>query len=174
MRIEAASNLDEVREIFREYAQSTGVDLGFQNFDQELATLPTFYAAIFVARPNCHPERSEGSPADARISSPIGGSFADAQDDTVAGCVALRDLGDQLCEMKRLYVRPAFRGRSLGKTLALHVIAEARARGYKAMRLDTLPSMNEAMGLYESLGFRDIEPYRFNPVAGSRFLELTL
>lgn len=146
MHIESASNLDDVRALFREYAQSTGVDLGFQNFEEELAMLSTFYAAIFVARENGE----------------------------VAGCVALRDLGDQLCEMKRLYVRPPFRGRSVGKTLALHVIAEARARGYKAMRLDTLPSMNEAIGLYESLGFRDIEPYRFNPVAGSRFLELTL
>lgn len=146
MLIEPASDLDEVRAIFREYAQSTGVDLGFQNFDQELASLGTFYAAIFVAREAA----------------------------AVAGCVALRDLGGKVCEMKRLYVRPAFRGRSLGKTLALHVIGEARTRGFAAMRLDTLPSMSEAMGLYESLGFRDIEPYRFNPVAGSRFLELTL
>ena len=146
MRIEPASDLDDVRAIFREYAESTGVDLEFQNFDRELATLAEFYVAIFVAR----------------------------EADQIAGCVALRDLGDAICEMKRLYVRPAFRGRNLGRELALHVIDAARTRGFKAMRLDTLPTMRGAMALYESLGFRDIEPYRFNPVAGSRFLELRL
>jgi ribosomal protein S18 acetylase RimI-like enzyme len=169
MRIAPASDLEEVREIMREYATSTGLDLEFQGFEAELASLETFYEAIFVAR--CHPEQSEGpSPAHR------GRSFAvsAAQDDTLAGCVALRDLGDGICEMKRLYVRPSYRGHDLGRKLALRVIDEARQRGYRAMRLDTLPSMQQAMSLYESLGFRDIEPYRFNPIEGSRFMELKL
>jgi ribosomal protein S18 acetylase RimI-like enzyme len=91
-----------------------------------------------------------------------------------AGCVALRRIDHVTCEMKRLYVRFAHRGRGVGRALALHAIAEARERGFRAMRLDTLPSMREAMAMYESLGFRDIEPYRFNPIAGSRFMELDL
>jgi ribosomal protein S18 acetylase RimI-like enzyme len=142
MDIELASDMDEVRAIFREYAAATGIDLAFQNFEEELAALPGFYLAIFVANG--------------------------------AGCVALRHLDETTCEMKRLYVRPAYRGRDLGRALALRVIDEARARGYRTMRLDTLPSMTAAMTLYESLGFVDVAPYRYNPVEGSRFLELTL
>jgi ribosomal protein S18 acetylase RimI-like enzyme len=143
MRIERAADLDDVRAILREYAEATGVDLQFQNFEHELATLEDFYVAIFLAEEN-------------------------------AGCVALRHLDDATCEMKRLYVRPAFRGRNLGRQLAERVIEEARTRGYKTMRLDTLPTMLDAMRLYESLGFRDIPPYRFNPIEGSRYMELTL
>ena len=146
MIIEPASDMDEVRNIFREYASSLGVDLSFQDFEHELEALPDYYVVIFMARENGQ----------------------------LAGCVALRHLDDETCEMKRLYVRPAFRGRDLGRTLATHVIEEARNRGYKTMRLDTLPSMRTAMSLYESLGFRDVDAYRFNPIEGSRFLELTL
>ena len=155
MRIEPASDMDEVRAIFREYAESTGIDLAFQKFDEELAALPDFYVTILVAR-RCGAGvppalRNEGRP-----------EACTTQD--VTACVALRHLDATTCEMKRLYVR----------TLALRVIEEARSRGYRTMRLDTLPAMTAAMALYESLGFVDVEPYRYNPVPGSRFLELTL
>ena len=146
LAIERAVDLGEVRTLFLEYASSLGVDLAFQNFDDELASLPGDYDPILVARWN----------------------------DALAGCVAMHPYGDDICEMKRLYVRPDFRKHHIGRALALRIIEEARSRGYRAMRLDTLPSMQGAMRLYESLGFVDIEPYRYNPIAGSRFLELTL
>ena len=144
--IEPADDAGIVRELILEYASSLGVDLSFQDFEHEVATLDTYYELMLVAR----------------------------IDGDVAGCVALRRIDDDVCEMKRLYVRTRFRGRDLGRALANAVIGEARMRGYARMRLDTLPSMSSAMSLYESLGFRDIAPYRFNPVAGTRFLELTL
>lgn len=135
---------DIARALIHEYAVSLGVDLSFQDLEHEIASLATFYEAMFVAR---MPE--------------------------IAGFVALRKIDDATCEMKRLYVRPRFRGRNLGRALAERVIEEARIRGYKRMRLDTLPSMGAAIELYRRLGFVEIEPYRFNPVAGSRFMELT-
>ena len=140
------ASVDIARELILEYAHSLGVDLSFQSLDEELAHLAEFYEAIFVA--------SEG--------------------DEVAGCVALRRIDDATCEMKRLYVRPAFRGRDLGRQLAEHVIAEAKRRGFATMRLDTLPSMSTAATLYRSLGFVEIAPYRFNPIEGTRFMELRL
>jgi len=139
-------DLETVRLLFREYADSLGFDLSFQDFDRELAELPDFYARILLAEEGGEP----------------------------AGCAALRDFGDGVCEMKRLYVRPALRGSGLGRALAEAVIEEARELGYERMRLDTTPEMVEAQALYEELGFREIEPYRFNPVAGTRFLELCL
>jgi ribosomal protein S18 acetylase RimI-like enzyme len=144
--IAPADDLTIVRELITEYANSLGVDLSFQDLDHELASLATFYELILVAR----------------------------DDDRIAGCVALRRIDDEICEMKRLYLRPAFRGINLGRELATHIIDAAFDRSYKRMRLDTLPTMSAAIPLYESLGFVEIEPYRFNPVAGTRFMELNL
>jgi len=135
-----------VRELFLEYANSLGVDLAFQDFQREVATLPGDYDPILVAHWNSE----------------------------VAGCVALHALDRNVCEMKRLYVRPEFRGHAIGRTLAERIIAEAREKGFARMRLDTLPIMGEAQELYRSLGFVEIPPYRFNPIDGSKFMELDL
>jgi putative acetyltransferase len=133
--------VETVRSFLREYAESLGVDLSFQDFESELVDPLGFYELVVLA------------------------------DD---GCVALRRIDEGTCEMKRLYVRPAGRGSGLGRKLAEAVIAEARARGYSRMVLDTLPEMTAAQALYRSLGFRETEPYRHNPVPGAAFLELTL
>jgi len=138
------------RRLFVEYADWLGFDLCFQDFDRELAELPGDYA-----------------PPPGRLLLAIEGG-------EIAGCVALRQWGTDACEMKRLYVRDAFRGRGLGRTLATAVIDAARKIGYRQMRLDTLPSMIGANRLYESLGFVEIEPYRHNPIKGARFMELVL
>lgn len=144
--IAPADDLTIVRELITEYANSLGVDLSFQDLDHELSTLATFYELILLAR----------------------------DDDRAAGCVALRRIDSEICEMKRLYLRPAFRGMNLGRELATRIIEAARIHGYKRMRLDTLPTMTAAIPLYRALGFVEIEPYRFNPIAGTRFLELEL
>lgn len=153
LRILPAETNEHVREVsvlFREYAESLGVDLSFQNFDQELASLPGNYA-----------------PPDGRL-------FLAASSELFSGCVALRRIDAEICEMKRLYVRPGFRGHRVGRALADSVISAAREIGYRRMRLDTLPQMAEAQALYRALGFYEIPPYRYNPVAGTRYFELAL
>ncbi len=146
LQIEMATAMAEPRALFLEYAAGLGVDLSFQNFDEEIANLPGDYEVILLARDG----------------------------DELAGCVALRRLEADCCEMKRLYIRQKFRGRGAGRALAERIIGEARSRGYARMRLDSLPSMTEAISLYRSLGFADIAPYRRNPIAHSVFMELQL
>jgi ribosomal protein S18 acetylase RimI-like enzyme len=153
-RIRPASGPEDIetaRKLFREYADGLGVDLAFQGWERELRELPGDYAP------------------------PRGALFlAEHQGGAAVGCVALRPLDPPLCEMKRLYVRPEGRGTGLGRRLAEQVIEEGRRLGYAAMRLDTLPSMADAQALYLRLGFREIPAYRYNPIAGTRFLELDL
>jgi putative acetyltransferase len=145
-----AADIPTVRTLFAEYQQSLGVDLSFQDFATELATLPGGYAR------------------------PRGRLFIARNGDAVVGCIALRPIDADTCEMKRLYVRPAHRSSGAGRFLAERLIAEARAIGYRRMVLDTLPTMAGAQRLYERLGFVDIPPYRHNPIAGTRFLGLQL
>jgi putative acetyltransferase len=140
-----------VRELFVEYASSLGFSLCFQSFEKELEQLPGGYAP-----PSGRLLLAEGSGQP-------------------AGCIALHALEDGICEMKRLYVRPQFRGCNLGRTLVDALVAEARSVGYSRMRLDTVPSvMGKAVELYRQLGFREIEPYVFNPIEGAIYLELEL
>ena len=144
------SQLPVIRQLFREYAAGLAIDLGFQGFTQELDGLPGDYTP------------------------PAGRLLLGLEGDRPAGCVALRRLEPEVCEMKRLYVRPDFRGGGWGRRLAQRVVDEAKAAGYRRMRLDTLAGMDEAQGLYRAMGFEPIPPYRYNPVPGSVFLELDL
>jgi ribosomal protein S18 acetylase RimI-like enzyme len=135
-----------VRELFREYLEEIGIDLAFQSFDEEVASLPGKYAP------------------------PSGRLLLGWDDQSVLGCVALREIDAQVCEIKRLYVRPRARARHLGRELTERILQEARAAGYTRVCLDTLPEMVAARRLYGSLGFVPIEPYVFNPLEGAIFL----
>ncbi|HET9822205.1 MAG TPA: GNAT family N-acetyltransferase [Burkholderiaceae bacterium] len=151
---EGPAALDEVRAIFREYAAGLGVDLCFQNFEAELAGLPGEYAA------------------------PGGVLLLATVDGEVAGCGALRPLPDvdypNACEMKRLYVRPAFRRFGLGRLLARALMDRGIQAGYSNLLLDTLDDMEAARGLYASLGFEEVPPYYFNPIPGAHYLKAAL
>jgi putative acetyltransferase len=141
---------EAARRLVREYADSLHLDLAFQHFDDEMASFEKEYG-------------------------PPGGMFLLAeQDGAYVGCGGFRLLSDTTCEMKRLYVATAGRGRGIGRALAARLIDDARARGYAAMRLDTLPDMSAARRMYAALGFREIPSYRYNPVAGTTFMELGL
>jgi putative acetyltransferase len=146
--------LDQTRAIFRDYAASLNIDLRFQNFDAELLELPGDYAA------------------------PHGHLLLAFVGDALAGCGAFRQIGDvdyaNACEMKRLYVRPNFRSLGLGRLLAQALFDEAKRGGYSVMLLDTLDDMEAARSLYASLGFSEIPPYYFNPIAGAHYLKAEL
>jgi putative acetyltransferase len=147
---ETAHDVAGVRTLYREYADWIGVDLSYQGFAEELASLPGVYAP------------------------PRGRLLLAESGNAIAGCVALRPLDARVCEMKRLYVRPGFRGQGLAKGLVRRVLEEARAIRYTTLRLDTLPFMTEAMRLYEALGFHRCGAYYETPIQGTVFMELRL
>jgi ribosomal protein S18 acetylase RimI-like enzyme len=151
LQAESLAQIAQARELFLEYAQSLGFSLCFQNFDKELAGLPGDY-----------------SPPNGRL-------LLAEYESQLAGCVALHKLEPGICEMKRLYLRPQFRGKQLGRTLAQRILSEARQIGYQRMRLDTVePVMKDAVAMYRKLGFREIAPYCANPIAGALYMELQL
>ena len=151
IQVESGPALDQIRALFLEYAKSLDFNLCFQNFDTELRELPGEYALPHGRLILCE---FNGKPA---------------------GCIALKPLEPGICEMKRLYVRPESRGSQLGSKLATHLIDEARRAGYTSMRLDTIRgSMDKAIALYRSLGFKEIPPYYPNPIANALYLELAL
>lgn len=153
MKIVFAKNKQEiaaVHRLFREYENFLDVDLCFQQFEEELASLPGKYAV------------------------PDGALFLAMDTETAAGCVGLRKTDTGVCEMKRLFVKPGFRGKGVGRMLAEKTIREAKTLGYKKMRLDTMDWLKEAARLYESLGFQQIPPYYHNPISGAAFWELNL
>ena len=149
-----SADMDGLRELFKNYAHSLAVDLCFQNFEEELRSLPGEYA----------------SPRGALLLATVDGEYA--------GCCALRALDGvdypNACEMKRLYVSPAFRGLGIGRQLAEAILDAARVAGYDCILLDTLDDMESARALYEDLGFEDIPPYYFNPIAGAHYLKADL
>ncbi|MFB0555358.1 MAG: GNAT family N-acetyltransferase [Phycisphaerae bacterium] len=150
LKAESDDNLEWVRELFGEYADTLDFGLDFQNFEEELANLPGDYVR------------------------PKGCLLLAIYKGQSAGCVGLRKLSEGVCEMKRLYVREKFRGLGIGRALTEAVIEQARRIGYNYMRLDTVPAMEAARALYVSVGFKQIGPYRYNPIEGAVFMELRL
>ncbi|HUU20179.1 MAG TPA: GNAT family N-acetyltransferase [Sedimentisphaerales bacterium] len=150
LKAESGENLEWVRELFGEYADTLDFGLDFQNFEEELANLPGDYIR------------------------PAGRLLLATYKGKPVGCVGLRMLSDGVCEMKRLYVKERFRRMGIGRALAEAVIEEARKIGYNYMRLDTVPSMDVARALYASVGFKQTSPYRYNPIEGAVFMELRL
>lgn len=144
------ADIAEVRDLFEEYAESLGIDLGFQDFNRELAGLPGAYVR------------------------PRGALFLAAIGERSVGCVGVRSLDASTCEMKRLYVRDEARGRGTGRALATAAIRFAREAGYRSMRLDTLPTMTAAQALYRQLGFTEVPAYRYNPHPGATYMALAL
>lgn len=150
IQVESEEHLDFIRELFKEYEKSLGFDLDFQDFEKELAKLPGEYAA------------------------PDGCLLLVFYGKNIAGCAGLRKLEQGICEMKRMYVRPNFRGKGIGRVMLVRILEIARAIGYERMRLDTIDTMRTAISLYKSLGFKKIEPYRYNPINGASYMELLL
>ena len=148
--VNTTAHINTVRRLFREYENFLGVDLCFQDFEKELTELPGKYAP------------------------PQGALLLVLVDEEVAGCVAVRKFKTNICEMKRLYVRPRYRGKKIGKMLAEKIISTARMRGYTTMLLDTLTHLKEAIALYQSLGFKKRESYYHNPLPGVIYWELDL
>lgn len=146
----AYDRLDEVRTLFKEYHKHLGVDLCFQNYDEELANLPGYYQI------------------------PDGRLYLIYLEDKLAGCIALRRFDKTRCEMKRLFVREQFRGLRLGQILAEKIISEAKVIGYEEMVLDTLASLESAVSMYRKMGFIEIEPYYDNPLENVLYFKLTL
>jgi ribosomal protein S18 acetylase RimI-like enzyme len=149
-QVETGEDIEIVKRLFVEYADCLEFDLCFQNFEEELANLPGDYAP------------------------PEGCLLLAKYQNQAAGCVALRKVSDGVCEGKRLYVRPEFRGLKIGRSLVEAIITEARKLGYSSIRGDTVPSMQTAQALYALLGFKEIEPYYHNPIEGVKFIELKL
>ena len=151
IRIKTAyDELDEIKELFKEYSAALGIDLDFQDYEKELANLPDKYAL------------------------PHGRLYIATYNDVLAGCVALRPLGGNRCEMKRLYVKPQYRKMKIGNALVEKITADAKDIGYENMVLDTLASMKPAICLYKKNGFYEIEPYCYNPVEDAVFLQKDL
>jgi len=150
IQAESGEELEQVRALFGEYSNSLDFGLGFQNFEEELNNLPGDYVR------------------------PKGCLLLAIYKGQSVGCVGLRKLSDGVCEMKRLYVREQFRGLGIGRALTKAVIEQAGRSGYKYMRLDTVPAMEAARALYVSVGFKQIGPYRYNPIEGAVFMELKL
>lgn len=146
----AESEVPAARALVAEYVRSLGVDLGFQGIEAELADFPARYA----------------EPEGAFLVARAGGA--------IVGCVGMKRLGEGVCEMKRLYVADAFKGRGVGRSLVAAVLGAARGKGYRIMRLDTLRDMNAALGLYRSCGFREIGSYVYNPLEGAVYMEKEL